>query len=187
MNLTRSRSTAASRRRVAGFTLLEILVTLFIVALGILGTAGLQTLALKMNKGGQLRSQALVLGMDLLERIEANNAAAIAGSYAPATQPVTFTKDCTYEYCNAGELATYDLVDFKGRLQAQLPGATYLITFSGAGPVTYTVQINWEERISKSSTTTVATGGTTTVGTTGETERFSYTITRMYANRAVVV
>ena len=59
-----------------GFTMIEVLVTLVIIALTLLGTAGLQSYAMKMNQGGQLRTQAVVLALDLLERIEANNAAA---------------------------------------------------------------------------------------------------------------
>lgn len=176
-----------TRRRAAGFTLLEILVSLFIVAIGVLGVAGLQASALKVAKGGQLRSQAVILGLDLLERIEANNPAAIAGSYAPASLPTSFSKDCATNYCLPSELATYDLVQFKNRLEAQLPGASATISFAGAGPVTYTIQINWEERITKGSTTAVTTSGTTTVGASGKTETFSYTVTKMFPNRSIVV
>jgi len=185
--MTRPSPFTASRRRAAGFTMLEILVTLLIVALGILGIAGMQALALKMNKGGQLRSQAVILGMDLLERIEANNPGAIAGSYAPATLPTAFTKDCAAEYCLPSELATYDLVELRTRLEAQLPGATFSVTFSGSGPYTYTLQLDWEERISRGGTTALVTSGATNVGATGMTERFSFTITRMYPDRSIVV
>ena len=65
------------RARAAGFTLLEILITLFVMAIGLLGTASLQAFALKMSHAGQLRSQAVILGVDLMERIEANNPAAV--------------------------------------------------------------------------------------------------------------
>jgi type IV pilus assembly protein PilV len=174
-------------KRVAGFTLLEILVTLFVLAIGILGTASLQAFALKISQGGQLRSQAVILGLDLLERIEANNPAAIAGNYAPATLPTSFPKDCATSYCLPTELATYDLVQFKNRLEAQLPGASAAITFAGAGPFTYTIQINWEERIAKGARTQVDTGGSTTVGVSGKTERFSYTVSKMFPNRSIAV
>lgn len=167
--------------------MLEILVTLFVIAIGVLGTASLQALALKMSQGGQLRSQAVILGLDLLERIEANNPGAIAGSYAPPSLPTSYSKDCATDYCLPSELATYDLVQFKNRMESQLPGASVTITFAGAGPFTYTVQINWEERITKASGTTVTTSGTTTVGASGKTETFSYTISKMFPNRSIVV
>lgn len=174
-------------RRDAGFSMLEILVTLFVIAIGVLGTASLQTLALKMSKGGQFRSQAVILGLDLIERIEANNPSAIAGSYAPATLPTDYPKDCRTAYCLPSELATYDLVQFKNRMESQLPGASVTISFAGAGPFTYTIQINWEERIARPAGSTVVTSGTTSVGTSGKTETFSYTVTKSFTNRLIVV
>jgi type IV pilus assembly protein PilV len=175
---------AAAQRRQAGFTLLEILVSLLVIAVGVLGTAGLQALALKMNQGGSLRSEAVVIGMDFVERVEANNAATITGKYAPGTLPTSYTNDCAAVYCSTDDLATYDLVQFQTRLQNELPNATVAITVAGTGPYTYTVQINWVERISKGKGTS-ASGGTVTSG--AQTETFSYTITRVYQNRQLVV
>jgi type IV pilus assembly protein PilV len=184
------RSSLASRpaHRSAGFTVIEILVTMMVVAIGVLGAAGLQAFATKISHHGSLRSQAVILGVDLMERIEANNPAAMAGSYAPATWPTAITKDCISEYCQPSELATFDLVQFTQRLQAQLPSASISVAVSGADPVLYTVQINWRERISKSSGQAVqTTGGSTTVDTAGMTEQFSLTITKMFNNRAAAV
>lgn len=178
---------SGARRRAAGFTMLEILVSLFIVAIGVLGTAGLQAFALKMNQGGQFRSQAVILGIDFIERVEANNTAAIVGAYAPATYPTSASKDCSAVVCSPTELATYDLVQFKTRLDATLPGASITLGMTGSGPFTYTVQINWQERITRAARTTVATGGTTTVDATGKMETFSYSISRMFQNRSLIV
>jgi type IV pilus assembly protein PilV len=181
-----SRSAAAPRRQ-GGFTLLEILVSLLLIAIGVLGTAGLQALSLKINQGGSLRSQAVVLGLDFVERIEANNVATVAGKYAPATYPTSYTKDCTAAYCTTDELATYDLVTFKARVNQYLPNSTVTVAVSGTGPYTYTVTINWVERISKGKGTAVTTSGTTSVATGGGTETFTYSITRSYQNRLLIV
>lgn len=172
-------------RRQAGFTLLEILVSMMIIAVGVLGTAGMQALALKINQGGQLRSHAVVLGLDFIERVEANNVAAISGAYAPPAYPTSSAKDCSTTYCLPGELATYDLVVFRERVLAQLPGAAVTIDpMTGTGPFTYTVRISWEERITKAAGTTVAAG----VGTIADkTETFSYAISRMVQNRSPVI
>ncbi len=159
--------------------MLEILISMLIIATGVLGTAGLQALALKVNQSGQLRSQAVILGLDFIERVEANNGATIIGAYAPATFPTGYAKDCSAAFCTQGELATYDLVEFKARVLAQLPSATVAVAVAGAGPFTYTVTINWVERISKAKGTTVSGGG--------DTEAFSYTITRIFQNRSLVV
>lgn len=174
-------------RREAGFTLLEILVSMLIIAVGVLGTAGLQAFALKVNQGGQLRSQAVILGIDFIERVEANNGATITGAYAPGTYPTSYPVDCAAAYCQQSELATYDLVQFRQRVLAQLPGAAVSVGVTGTGPYTYTVRIDWEERITQAAGTTVATSGTTTVTSAGQTETFSYSISRMFQNRSLVV
>ena len=170
-----------------GFSMLEVLITLVIIALTLLGTAGMQSFAMKMSQGGQLRTQAVILGMDILERIEANNDGAVAASYAASTLPTTFTTDCYSVPCPAAALAAYDLVQFQAKLSTQLPGASATISVSGTGPWVYTVQINWVERITRSAATAVTTSGTTTVTGAGQTESFSYTVSRTVYNRSLVV
>jgi len=184
---TRAQYSFGSVSRYRGFTLLEVLVTLFVIAIALLGTAGLQSYAMKVHQGGQLRTQAVVLGSDMLERIEANNEAAKVGAYVADPLPSAFPVDCFGTSCTTAALATYDLVQFKTKLEAALPNATATIVRTGAGPWTYTLQINWEERITKTSRTTAATTGTTTVSATGETERFSYTVSRTIYNRMVMI
>ena len=53
-----------------GFSMIEILVTLLIIAMAMLGTAGMQAYALKVGQGGQFRNQAVFLAADMAERIE---------------------------------------------------------------------------------------------------------------------
>ena len=184
MNMNRMKGLQyRARSASSGFSIMEILVTLFVLAAGLLGTAALQALALKTNQGGQLRTQAVILGLDILERIEANNPAAVAGKYAVSPLPAAAGKNCYAAPCLPDEFATYGLVQFKNRLEAQLPGATATIVVTGAGPFTYTVQIDWVERITKSSGTTVATTATTTAST----ESFSYRVSRTYYDRSLAV
>jgi len=169
--------------------MLEVLVTLFVIAVALLGTAGLQSYAVKVNQGGQFRTQAVVLGLDLLERIEANNEAAIAGAYAADPLPDNAPVDCFGSPCSPTDLATYDLVQLKTKVEEALPNGSATVAIAGAapGPWTYTLRINWEERITRTSRTATATTGTTTVGATGETERFSYTVSRTIYDRSIVI
>jgi type IV pilus assembly protein PilV len=59
-------------RRQAGFTLLEILVTLVIVTLGLLGVAALQGRAVAAETEAYQRVQATAILQDLVDRITAN-------------------------------------------------------------------------------------------------------------------
>lgn len=59
-------------RKQSGVTLIEVLVTLLITTVGLLGLAALQLGALKATSDSAQRSQAVWLMQDLIERIRAN-------------------------------------------------------------------------------------------------------------------
>lgn len=82
----------------AGFTMIEVLVSLIILLFGLLGLAGLQSLAQKAETESYQRVQALVLLRDMADRINANRV--VAGNYVTGTTSTTAmgkgsTKDCT--------------------------------------------------------------------------------------------
>ncbi len=170
--------TKSASKDVAGFTLLEVLVTLFVIALALLGTAGLQAYAMKVSTSGQFRTQAVILGLDLLERFEANNEAAIAGGYAADPLPTAAGTDCDAADCTPAQLATFDLFQFRNKLLAELPSATATVAIAGAGPWTYTLQIDWVERVTKGANTNAA---------NADTENYSYTVSRTIYDCSIVI
>lgn len=158
--------------RNTGFSMIEVLITMFVIAVAMLGTAALQAYSMKVNQGSQFRAQAVMLGTDLLERIEANNQAAIAGSYAATLPQKGAASKCAGTLCSPQEMALYDLSQVQEAMARQLPDSSGEITFAGAGPYTYTVQITWRERASRPSTSS------------GKTETFSYTVNRTVYDRS---
>lgn len=82
--LTTCNATARGER---GFSMMEILVTLFITAIGLLGLAGLQSRLQLADLEAYQRAQALILVNDIVDRINANRSAApcyaITGAGAP--------------------------------------------------------------------------------------------------------
>lgn len=157
-----------------GFSMLEVLITLVIVATALFGTAGLQLYAMRMNQSGQFRTQAIFLASDIAERMEANRAAAVAGSYTlPLTDTMGSTaSDCANADCGETALAEWDLVQWGNSVFGLLPGASWQVTQTAAGnPSTYEIVINWTDRRTN---TEYATSGT------GET--FAYTATRTIRN-----
>lgn len=64
-----------------GFSLIEVLVTLLITSVGLLGLAGLQVKSLQFNHGAYLRSQANILAYDMADRMRLNKDDARAGQY----------------------------------------------------------------------------------------------------------
>lgn len=75
MVITRSSSSMKSQR---GTTLLEVLVTIVILAIGLLGLAGLQARLQTSEMEAYQRSQALILLNDMASRIATNRANALA-------------------------------------------------------------------------------------------------------------
>ena len=64
-----------------GFALLEVLIAIVIVAVGLLGLAGLQAKMIGVEMESYQRSHALILLEDMMNRIRSDEAAALAGAY----------------------------------------------------------------------------------------------------------
>jgi len=85
------------RGRQAGMTMLEVLITLVILAFGLLGLAGLQVKIQTLEMEAYQRAQAILVLRDMSERIKANSSN--VASYVPAsgnygtgdTQPTSCT------------------------------------------------------------------------------------------------
>jgi type IV pilus assembly protein PilV len=178
-----------------GFSMIEVLVTLLIISLALLGTAGLQAYSMRLNQGGQFRSLAVFLAADLAERMEANKAAATAGSYVVTSTTgaaylagaAATSSACVTGACSAAALATYDLSQWQSAVAATLPQSSWSIalTQSASGTQTrsdYTVTIGWVDR--SSNTTNAATNANSAVGgnAAGTGEKFSYTASRTIFN-----
>lgn len=80
-------------RRQKGLSLLEVLVSLVLLSIGLLGLAGLQATALKSGHSASLRSQATILAYDILDEMRANSIQASAGSFDSATYPARLAWD----------------------------------------------------------------------------------------------
>lgn len=68
-------------RRNRGVSLIEVLVTVFILSVGLLGLAGMHFQGLKNNQSAYFRSQATILAYTVLDTMRANRANALTGKY----------------------------------------------------------------------------------------------------------
>jgi type IV pilus assembly protein PilV len=93
-----------------GFSLIELLVAVVIMAVGILGVAGLQVVSLQQNRSALFRAQALQLANGILDRIRVNRD--ITYSALIDAAPVA-TKDCSVNSCTNAEMADYDIAQWK--------------------------------------------------------------------------
>ncbi|HKU15853.1 MAG TPA: type IV pilus modification protein PilV [Steroidobacteraceae bacterium] len=136
----RPNSLQITEARARGMTLVEVLVTLVIMSVGLLGVAALQLTSLRNNYDAYVRSQASMLAADLFDRMRANRGEALAGDYSAALGPFTGT----------GAIWQADVGAWKRTLAAQLPngdGSVQAEAFDAAGQVTAVrITIQWNER-----------------------------------------
>jgi len=71
--------------RQQGFTLVEVLVTIIIMAIGLLGVAGLQLAGMRSNHSAYLRTQATIAVYDLADRMRAHPAEFNGSSFSTAS------------------------------------------------------------------------------------------------------
>lgn len=140
-----------------GATLIEILVTMLVVAIGLLGAGGLQLAATRYQQTAQMRSQAMVQMQFITEKIRANNSVLASAAYIAAD---SYTDAATYPVdpgcglsgqpvCNALQSAQKDLRLWR-ELLVVLPGgrgSIFPITTGGiTDPLTRQVVVMWQEK-----------------------------------------
>ena len=134
-----------AHRRAGGFTLLEILVAMLILAIGLLGVAAMQLRGMQYSHDAYLRTQISMLAYDIADRMRLNVAAAASytGNY---TVPTTAPGGCA----PAAVTATNDLACWHRQVYDALPpGSRANITLAGGE---YTVSLGWDDREGKSRT-----------------------------------
>jgi type IV pilus assembly protein PilV len=136
-----------------GFSLVEVMVALVIVAIGLLGLAKMESLALSSTSVASGRSLAAMQASSMAAAMHANRAYWGAG-LAPATTTVDAAANnfssaiaCTTAgACGAQAMAFYDLQQWSNALKAVLPNFASVITCSTSGPpITCTITIFWAE------------------------------------------
>jgi type IV pilus assembly protein PilV len=103
------------RNEQSGFTMIEVLVTIAILVVGLLGLAAMQTLSTLAELESYQRSQALVLVRDMADRMTANKAQIV--NYVTAADLGTAPQNC------AGFVAAPDYQLDKCEWNNQLNGA----------------------------------------------------------------
>jgi type IV pilus assembly protein PilV len=168
--------------RSSGFTLVEVLVSLVILAIGLLGIAKLMLFSSHSNDSAYLRSQATALAYEILDDMRANRQEAItAGTYntaaaVPAAAPGTLCVGVVT--CSTTAVALYDLYQWGLHLNANsgvapplplgaLPnGQGSVATATVAGQTTVTIIVSWDDSVAQN---TLNAGGLTTQSITLET------------------
>ncbi len=141
MNISIEPRHLACQSRQRGFSLIEILIAMLILAVGVLGIAALQFKGLQFSTDSHFRSQISTLAADISDRMRINRANAV--SYI-ANYTVTTTRPTG---CNevTGATAANDLLCWRAQVfDALPPTSTANITAAGGG--LYAVTLGWTDR-----------------------------------------
>jgi type IV pilus assembly protein PilV len=127
-----------------GFTMIEVLVAIFVLAIGLLGLAGLQASSLKNNTSAYTRSQAQLLAYDMLDRMRANQQGVTDGNYDDLLGTTPSNPSCISSGCSVAQLAQHDAYEWTTVLAQTLPSGTGLVTGNGAGSI-FTITVMWDD------------------------------------------
>jgi type IV pilus assembly protein PilV len=129
----------------AGVSMIEVLISIVILAFGLLGIASMQMLALRNSQVALERSQATVQTYAILDAMRANVAVARIGGYDLAKMTCAVPEE-------AGTLASTDLHNWVTTLKGSL-GDTACGHISCKGD-SCTIIVEWDDSRGKSATPT---------------------------------
>jgi type IV pilus assembly protein PilV len=154
---------AKGRRKLRGFSMLEVLVSVLILSVGILGVVGLQAAALKANREALNQSSASRYGSEIIEMMKGNPSVAAQTtaannpyliSYRAAVDDLDtlaaqsancFNADCYTASDDAARqaIAQWQVRDWLYRLNHEIPGTRVEICFDES-PYSNTGMPEWD-------------------------------------------
>jgi len=141
-----------------GFTLLEVMISIAILAIGMLGIAGLQMVSIEHNNAAYLRSQAITISQDIVERMRNNPDAVNANKFdsIDSDNISAISSACltAAEGCTSDALADIDLYQWAQTITSingdntrqQLPNAQATVTVDGTNANLFTINVTWQVR-----------------------------------------
>ncbi|WP_225764128.1 type IV pilus modification protein PilV [Stenotrophomonas sp. Marseille-Q4652] len=154
------RRSSGPRRSVAGFSLIEVLIAILVLALGLLGYALLQTMNLRYTQSANYRTVATNLAHDLLDQMRANRLSVeLYGSTSSFTAgSVTVPAGGCTRPTTTGPASRVTAAQSIARWKCSVadalgPGAAANVSYADG---VANVAITWAERVESGSPTTFA-------------------------------
>jgi type IV pilus assembly protein PilV len=126
-------------RKISGISLIEMLIALVIIAVGLLGVAGLQTYSLKNNTSAYQRSQVNALIYDIFDAMRTNRTEALNGAYQI---------DFAASYSPGSTRSSRDIASWLDRVRDPtiLPaGDGRIVCANQAGLMVCVVTVQWDD------------------------------------------
>ena len=110
--------------RIAGFSLIEVLIALVILSVGLLGIAAMVSTSLKSKDSSYYHTEALALASAIMDRMRANHDTATANGYDVSFNSNAGTaanNNCTTGTCTSSQIAAMDVAQWQAEIGAILP------------------------------------------------------------------
>lgn len=146
MSISMSVATRADAE--SGFSLIEVLVALFILAVGLLGAGALQMIGVQGNQGAYAHSQAVFVAADMADRMRANPEGVANGNYdAVDTEAAPADPACAAAAggCTTAQIAQLDIFEWNNSLVSVIPEAVATVA-RVAGTNNFVITLTWQER-----------------------------------------
>lgn len=148
-------------RRQVGVGMVEVMMAVFVLALGGLGFAALQVRALQTTNGSHFRSQAMEIAQDLSERFHVNQSEVTIyenswSGAAPTSAPTT----CRTAACTPAALAAFDVASIKYAANTLLPQGVAKMERCAGSSLLLCIYVGWSgNQVSDSDCYDSASGG----------------------------
>ncbi|GAB1261382.1 type IV pilus modification protein PilV [Aurantivibrio plasticivorans] len=134
-----------------GFSMIEMLIALLVLAVGVYGQMALQMNSISSNQSSYYRSQAAVIANEFAERMRLNSAeAGVNGtSYDSISidSTSTYSKPTCYSTgCDADDQVDADIYDLQENLQNSIPSGSATVTRDAgvSAQAVYNITISWD-------------------------------------------
>ena len=131
----------------SGVSLIETLISLTILALGLLGVIAVLNSSLRGGQQAEFSLSALRLGNDMVNRIYAYNNVDITTDNADFdkidTEKEVSKQDCKKATCDAEQQVKLAHYEWKEAIQTQLPNGRGMVEYDGVRSI-YIVKVMWD-------------------------------------------
>lgn len=126
---------------IAGFSLVEAMVSLVVISVGMIGIAALYGQGLSAGRTALYRTQAVSLAADMADRIRANRLGLMNYNDPPANN------NCEPGgvACTPDLMAAHDLWVWTTQIANQLPTGVGTVAVANGAPPSYTIRVDWQE------------------------------------------
>lgn len=142
------------RRRTGGFSMIEVLVTLVVIASGLLGLAKLQAAAVSNTQVSRVRSLVALQATSLASAMHGNREfwntttvpKSVTASGASTLSGISESSSNCSSTCTPAQLAALDLKTWRDVMNSHFPTYTLTVTCDGKTPNSCTINITWTEK-----------------------------------------